>query len=522
MHQNYYFLRQLAPSLRSELVGLKLMECFSQEKDELILVFAQARGRLNFYRPFFIQTTLRADFGCLSLPAVFSRARQNSVDLFTELNDLAVINVKSFENERALCIELEGEYTLVFKLFGNRPNVVLFHRQEVISVFNNKLQADNNLILRQLDRYIVQDFDAYQAANFNHQKLFPTFGKVVNTELEKRLEGIADHQQKWQVIENMVRQLENPTYYLTIWEYRLCLSLLEVGQVQRTYNNPMGALDGFYVAYQKQDAIEKEKGEALRALQKQITRLQTYIDDTARKLIMLEKATKNEEIGHILMANLHQIPERAERVELFDFYGNTTILIKLKPDLNPQRNAENYYRKAKNERIEKDKLEGIITEKRVELKILESHFFNIETFERVKELRKYIKNNSFAGNETATASPKQLFRQELCEGFVILIGRNAKNNDILTKQYAHKDDLWLHARDVSGSHVVIKNKSGIKFPVMVIERAAQIAAWHSKRRNDSLCPVIVTPKKFVRKPKGLAAGEVIIDKEEVVLVVPAP
>jgi predicted ribosome quality control (RQC) complex YloA/Tae2 family protein len=67
--------------------------------------------------------------------------------------------------------------------------------------------------------------------------------------------------------------------------------------------------------------------------------------------------------------------------------------------------------------------------------------------------------------------------------------------------------------------VVIKNQSGKKFPAPVIERAAELAAFYSKRKNDSLCPVIYTPKKFVRKPKGLPEGAVMVDKEDVVMVV---
>ena len=97
--------------------------------------------------------------------------------------------------------------------------------------------------------------------------------------------------------------------------------------------------------------------------------------------------------------------------------------------------------------------------------------------------------------------------------------KNSLKTTLLLK-YAYKDDLWLHARDVSGSHVIIKYQAGKTFPRHVIERAAELAAWYSKRRTDSLCPVTVTPKKFVRKPKGLAPGQVIVEKEDVVLVAP--
>ena len=112
------------------------------------------------------------------------------------------------------------------------------------------------------------------------------------------------------------------------------------------------------------------------------------------------------------------------------------------------------------------------------------------------------------------------FKQFVVEGFTILVGKNAQNNDLLTQKYAYKEDLWLHAKDVSGSHVLIKYQAGKTFPKKVIEKAAQIAAYFSKRRNETLCPVIVTPKKFVRKTKDLDAGQVIVEKENVIMVEP--
>ena len=107
------------------------------------------------------------------------------------------------------------------------------------------------------------------------------------------------------------------------------------------------------------------------------------------------------------------------------------------------------------------------------------------------------------------------------EGWQIFIGRNAKANDELTLKVANKDDLWLHAKDVAGSHVIIRQKPGQNFPTKVIETAAALAAANSKRKTDSLCPVIYTLKKFVRKMKGAPAGQVIVEKEEVVLVEPS-
>ena len=103
-------------------------------------------------------------------------------------------------------------------------------------------------------------------------------------------------------------------------------------------------------------------------------------------------------------------------------------------------------------------------------------------------------------------------------GFRIWVGRNAQDNDVLTFRHSYKEDLWLHAKDVPGSHVLVKFQAGKKFPKDVIERAGQLAAYNSKRKTETLCPVSVTPKKFVRKRKGDPAGMVVVEKEEVILV----
>ncbi|MGA0559144.1 NFACT RNA binding domain-containing protein [Larkinella sp. VNQ87] len=524
MHTNFYFLRQLAPALEPQLTGLKFMECFSQDRDELVLVFAQARGKVNFYRPFFIKATLRPDFSGLLFPETVQRARQNSVDLFEEWYDRDVLAVRSFLNERCLGITLNGGVTLLFKFFGNRPNLLIFSEDTVTDLFNNRLVSDAQLRLSALDRPLDQSWEAYEQSGFDHRKLYPTFGKLVNAYLDDHGLREKTAPEQWALIQETVWQLEKPPFYLTTFQHKPTLSLLPYGEIRQEFTDPIAASNRFYSAFMGQNTLEREKGEALRLLEKRLKRTQAAIDMNLQRLIGLDEAVKNEEIANILMANLHQIPEKPvsrspEVVELEDFYRNTPIKIKLKTELSPQKNAEHYYRKSKNEKIETTLLQQQLENREAEIRQLQQQLDAIQPIESLRELRKYLKNNPI-GEEKAADGTAPLFKQVIYEGFVILIGRNAKNNDLLTQQYAYKDDLWLHARDVPGSHVIIKYKAGKPFPKTVIERAAELAAWYSKRRTDSLCPVIVTPKKFVRKPKGLAAGQVKVEKEDVILVEP--
>jgi predicted ribosome quality control (RQC) complex YloA/Tae2 family protein len=522
LHQNYYFLKKLAPQLHKKLVGKVLVETFSQEKDELILVFADGSSEESLENPFFIKATLRSNFACLCFPDKFDRARRNSVNLFGNFCGVKISSVRVFLNERALEIKFETGAALVLKLYGNRSNIIGFDvNQEVSEVFNNKLVADNTLRLQNFDRQIDQSFEAYVSNGMRHEALFPTFGKLVNAHLNWLLADVDDPKQRWKIIQSFLADLEQNTFYITRNELVPILSLFEVGEVIATYTDPVEALNAFYYAFIRQSGIEKEKAEIVRILNKRLQQTENYLDNTFKKLVELEEGVRNDEIANIIMANLHQIPARTENIELFDFYREQPIRIKLKKDLSPQKNAEGFYRKSKNEKIESDRLNESLTAREEEKKKIGEHLRNIENIELLRELRGYIKSNGLNGSvsQSASVSAAELFKKVEYLGYTILVGRNAKNNDLLTKQYAFKEDLWLHARDVAGSHVVIKNQPGKKFPSPVIERAAELAAFYSKRKNDSLCPVIVTPKKYVRKLKGMPEGAVIVDKEDVVMVV---
>lgn len=514
MQNNYYFLRQLTKQIETKIVGLKLMECFSQEKDELVFGFAAARGKNRNYKEFFIKAVILPDFSSLYFTDKFERARRNSVDLFEQLMDLEVTGVRQFLNERCFSIDFEQDFSIIFKMYGTRSNLILCHNQEVIELFHNRIVSDKNLIITELDREIDQSYERFLSEKQDYRKLFPTFGKVVNAQLEVG-------KSTWEDVQKIVEQLENPRYYLVRWEHQLHLSLLPVGEIIQEFEQPIEAMNAFYIAYNKVNTLDIEKVEVLRRLTKEKKQTEAYLQNSYQRMESLDSEIKNEEIGHILMANLHQIEERAERVELFDFYRNQNITIKLRSDLSPQKNAENFYRKSKNEKIELEKLIENIESREQLLTVINSYIENIEAAENLKILRSYLKANGLSPNtKLKIQSYRELFKRFEVEGFEILVGKNSKNNDLLTQQYAYKEDLWLHARDATGSHVVVKYRAGKKFPNSVIEAAASLAAYFSKRRNETLAPVIVTPKKFVRKPKGFNEGQVIVEKEEVVMVEP--
>ncbi|MDX1548798.1 MAG: NFACT RNA binding domain-containing protein [Rhodothermales bacterium] len=128
----------------------------------------------------------------------------------------------------------------------------------------------------------------------------------------------------------------------------------------------------------------------------------------------------------------------------------------------------------------------------------------------------------FVGGQRGGVERLPFRRFDLGGGYEVWVGRNARQNDALTFRHARKHDLWMHARGVPGSHAVLRlpNRDA-EPPPPLLHRAAAIAAYFSKAQGSSLVPVMVAPRKHVRKPKGAAPGAVVVEREAVVLVEPA-
>jgi predicted ribosome quality control (RQC) complex YloA/Tae2 family protein len=508
VHNNYFFLKQLSKSLNQKLSGFSVVACFSQNKDELMLEFN------NSQQSYYIKASLQSDFCCLSFPSQFNRAKKNSVDLFTEIILKEVKGVYPFENERCFAIQLADGYTLLFKMHGNRANIILFRDDVARSLFRSHLKADLSLSLTALNRNLDFSESAFYLNKSNLPHYYFTFGKLVWEYWNLKTKDLPD-KELWTAFEKLIQELKSPAYFLIEKSGKLHLSLLPIGTILKDFNNPEEALNSFFTQYVYQQAFSSEKNKQLKTLHDQVKAGQNYIHKNQQKLTELQNDTHYQFWGDLLMANLHNLSSGIAHTTLASFYDNKPIAIKLKPELSPQKNAEVFYRKAKNQQIEISQIKKTIDIKTSEIQKLKYKLTELENTSDLKQLKATEPQTS---KQTNVILPYHEFEHK---GFRIWVGRNAEANDELTLKLAYKEDLWLHAKDVAGSHVIIKHQSGKTFPKDVIERAAQLAAYNSKRKTDSLCPVIVTPKKFVRKRKGDPAGAVIVERESVIMVVPS-
>lgn len=441
--------------LKKQLLGGRLLDAFSSHKDALLLEFkTEQKGIFQLHIQFmdghiyFINPAQRL------LPG------KKAISQFKTLHNLSVFDIQVFENERLILVHFEQNKTLWIKGFGRLGNILLQVNNEPFpaSMFRLSLKSDHEMNLNALLANIIP----VTCSDINNISIFSDNSKL-STEPVKGMEHIGD-----------------------------------------------GAEGLFTYAGQfvKSCRREQSRQQWLNHWTKQISMHKARIAKLEEQLVEIEGRRSFKELGDILLAHAHQIKKGIETALLHDFYTDRPIRIKLNPDMDAAENAARFYRKAKNEGLEKSHLKLSLEKTRAALLKAETELqsiLNTSGNDRIKPI-------------TATQSEKQAegkpYKTQNIEGFEVWIGKSATDNDAMLKK-AGKQDLWLHVRGFAGSHVIIKRK-GAFFPENVIKKAAELAAKNSKAKTQKMVPVIYTERRYVSKPRNAAPGEVAVMKEKVI------
>lgn len=353
------------------------------------------------------------------------------------------------------------------------------------------------------------------------------------------------------------------------------LALTMLPPDERIYEaSPSRLLDLLYSRVEAAEALAGRRHQLQQTVANLLERLQ-------RKLLAQEEergeAAAAEEYricGELLTANLHRIRPGMTEVRVQDYYDPRAgeRVITLDPCLGPAANAQAYfkrYRKAKRSlAVVEEKLARTLADIRY-LEGIEAALETVETAEEMAEVADELaaycspsaperqttaphrgrrkpgagrnkqadRGRSAAGDASPPAGRPLAFISS--EGFTILVGKNNRQNDYLTMRLAAPDDLWLHAKDIPGSHVVIKRPAGGRAPAGVgrapaasgvleavpprtLEEAAMLAVHYSKARHSGKVPVDVTYRRFVRKPRGARPGFVVYTDQRTLYVTPDP
>lgn len=234
-------------------------------------------------------------------------------------------------------------------------------------------------------------------------------------------------------------------------------------------------------------------------------------------------AERLRETGHLLLAHLGDVPKGAASVELTDFDGSPRT-IELDPALNAAANADRYYRSAARRERARDRLPALIAEVRREIEGVEAGLERLaETGEPDGTLRELAELPEERPGSPVTPERLPYHRFLSAGGLEIRVGRSSKDNDALTFHHSAPDDIWLHARQVPGAHVILRwNHRDQNPPERDLADAAVLAALHSDARHSGVVAVDWTRRKYVRKPRKAGSGSVVAERLKTVFVEPDP
>ena len=285
---------------------------------------------------------------------------------------------------------------------------------------------------------------------------------------------------------------------------------------QKAYDSMSAALEAYFGVRDQQDRLRQKSASMLRLLKTHTDRCEKKLAMQEEELASAEKMEEYRILGETINANLYQLKKGMTEVRLPDWFSQEggEITVELDARLTPAQNAQRYfkrYQKARNAR----QTAAVQREKTLaELDYLEGMLLDIAKCEReseLEEIRQDLIRTGYMKRVTSRKQQRQLpqsrpYRFRSSDGIEILVGKNAVQNDRLTLG-AKPDEMWLHAKDMPGSHVIICSEGEI--PTSTLKQAALLAAWYSKGQRSSLVPIDYTRRKYVKKPSGAAPGKVI-------------
>jgi predicted ribosome quality control (RQC) complex YloA/Tae2 family protein len=301
------------------------------------------------------------------------------------------------------------------------------------------------------------------------------------------------------------------------------------------------ALDRYYLQQETQRAFDTRAGAAAARLKQQIANLRKLRDNLRRDLAGHGDAEGHKRAGDLLLANIGTAVRVGGRVRLTDFYADDTPTVELDVDENrtlQEEAARRFarYAKAKRaareiaERLEKvepelaalearqAELEGII---RARDEAALAAFGGGKSDEKARDGRPNTPAREKGSRKASAEKGRALRRYRSSDGYEVIVGRGARENDELTFRVARSYDTWMHAADYPGSHVVVRARGkDDAIPHRTLVEAARLAAQFSQARKDAKVAVNYTQRKFVSKPRGAAPGLVYLSSFRTLLVEP--
>ncbi|WNS77111.1 NFACT RNA binding domain-containing protein [Bacillus sp. DTU_2020_1000418_1_SI_GHA_SEK_038] len=553
------FTRAMTEELTRELKGGRINKIHQPYKNEIILV-VRANGKnhklLLSAHPSYarVQLTNESHDNPAEPPMFCMLLRKHLEGYFLE-------DIKQVDLDRIIIFEVKGRNEigdtsykqLIVEIMGRHSNITLVdktrnmildsikhvsfavnsHRailpghEYILPPSQNKLnpfEADETEVLKQLD-FNSGKLDKQLVSSF--AGISPLFAKEVifqaglanRTTLPKTFLTILQEVKVQQIQPTITMSGTKENFYLFPLHY--------LQGDAREFQTLSKMLDRFYFGKAERDRVKQQAHDLERFIMNEKEKNEKKIKKLMATLKEAENADIHQLYGELVTANIFAIKKGMKEIEVINYYDEqgATVTIQLEPQKTPSENAQRYftkYQKAKN-------AIGIVKEQ-IELARKEHAYFEalLQQVESaspkdIEEIREeliegqYIKDKQKRKNKKVQNAKPVLDPYTSTDGTEILVGKNNKQNDYLTNKLAGRDEIWLHTKDIPGSHVVIRSKEPSEKTIL---EAAVLAAYFSKARNSSSVPVDFTQIRHVKKPSGAKPGFVIYDNQQTIYVTP--
>ena len=537
-----FFLHHMVEELRSELVNGRIQKINQPFEQELVL---QIRSNRQSHR---LLLSAHPVFGRIQLTqTTFENPAQPSTFIMVlrkYLQGALIESIEQVENDRIVELTVSNkneigdhiQATLIIEIMGKHSNILLVDKSnhkilEVIKHVGFSQNSYRTLLpgstyiappsTESLNPFTVKDeklFEILQTKELtakNLQSLFQGLGRDTANELESILVS-----EKLSNFRNFFSQASKP--FLTETSFSPVPFANRVGE---PFTSLSDLLDTYYKDKAERDHVKQQASELIRRVENELQKNRHKLKKQEKELLATDNAEEFRQKGELLTTFLHQVPNDQDQVTLDNYYTNQPITIALDKALTPSQNAQRYFKRYQKLKEAVKYLTELIEETKATILYLESveTVLNQAGLEEIAEIREELIQTGFIRRRQREKIQKRKKPEQYLASdgkTIIYVGRNNLQNEELTFKMARKEELWFHAKDIPGSHVVI---SGNLDPSDEVKTdAAELAAYFSKGRLSNLVQVDMIEVKKLNKPTGGKPGFVTYTGQKTLRVTPDP
>ncbi|MCP3031135.1 NFACT family protein [Halobacillus sp. A1] len=356
------------------------------------------------------------------------------------------------------------------------------------------------------------------------------FSPMITKEIAYRasLGSAANYKEEYEDFRQSILQNNyQPTLFLGDREQFYVFNLQHKNEETKNFSTVSEMLDSYYSGKAERDRVKQQAGDLYRFLKNERDKNKRKIKKHETTLKKSDAADDYQKMGELLTAHMHLVKLGDSNVTVADYYDpdQSEMTIELNPNKTPSENAQNYFQTYQKLKKSKQVVLIEIEKAKDEIEYFERLIQQVETAreEDIEDIREELREQGYMKKKPASRKKKNQSSKPSPESFTstdgttIYVGRNNKQNEYLTNRLASKKDIWLHAKDIPGSHVVIKSEEPSEDTLF---EAARLAAYYSKYSQSSSVPVDFTLIKNVKKPSGAKPGYVTYDQQQTLFVTP--